>query len=112
MQLRDVGPAAERLGKLRPLVLELELAPHRLADDEDVAEQDRRIDPEDVHGLQRHLGREVGRLAQLEESDLGAHRPVLRQIAAGLAHQPDGGGIDGAAETGVQEAGGARHEAS
>ena len=68
--------------------------PHRLAErmrnHQDVGEQDRRVEPEAPDRLQRHLGGELRRETQIEETaGLLAHRPILRQIAAGLPHQPD-----------------------
>ena len=77
----DDGPFALR---------ELEADTERLDDQEDVGEEDRRVDAEAVDGLQRDFGRRLRVPGKLEESVPLAHRPILRQIAAGLPHEPDG----------------------
>ena len=64
--------------------------PHRLQGDEDVGEHDRCVEAEAPDGLQGHLGRQLRRLAQLKESDVPAHLSVFREIAACLAHHPEG----------------------
>ena len=57
---------------------------------QDVGEQNRRIETVAPDRLQRHLGRHLGRVAQVEKaSGLGTQRAILGQIAASLAHQPD-----------------------
>ena len=103
MQLVDVGSPRERLRELRPLVFEDELHAHRFRDDEDVAEEDGRVDAEYVDRLQRHFGGEIGRLAELEETDFLADGTVLRQVAPGLPHQPDRRLVDRSPETGLDE---------
>ena len=45
--------------------------------------------------LQRHLGTELGIADDVEEAVALAERPVLRQRAARLAHEPDGRVLDG-----------------
>src|SRR5215470_3023718 len=61
-----------------------------MRDDEDVGEQNRRIEPETSDRLQRHLGGQAGRETEVEEaSGLGPQAAVLGQIASGLTHQPD-----------------------
>ena len=55
--------------------------------------------------LQRHLGGVVGVGRQAHEAaGLGARGAVLGQVAAGLAHQPDGRVVGGLAQAGAQEA--------
>jgi hypothetical protein len=58
---------------------------------EDVAEQDGRVQRVAVQRLQRDFGGvlRVGGQAH-EAAGLGARLAVFRQVAAGLAHQPDG----------------------
>ena len=69
---------------------ELDLLPKRIGDDENVGEDDRRVEIEPSQGLQRYLGCEPGSAAEIEEgSDLAPDLPIFGQIAAGLAHQPD-----------------------
>jgi hypothetical protein len=68
-----------------------EIAPERVRHDEDVGKQDRRIEAEAADRLQGDLDGEVGIVAEVEEASGAFTRlAVLRQIAAGLAHHPDG----------------------
>ena len=71
--------------------------------DEDVAEDDRGVHAEDVHRLQRHLDGQLGRAHHREEVGALAHRAVLGQIAAGLAHHPHGRPLDRLAPAGAEE---------
>ena len=74
----------------RPFPLgELEIQPQGLEDQEDVGEQNRGIDAQPLGRGDRHLGRQLGPFAQLEERDLRANGPVFGHVAAGLPHQPD-----------------------
>ena len=68
-QTRDIRRDVERCGEERARV-HLDGHAHGLRDDEDVAEDDRSIEKARVSsdGLQRHLGRELGRAADLEEA--------------------------------------------
>ena len=50
-----------------------------------------------AHRLQRHLGAELGRAADLEEVVALAQRAVLGQRATCLAHEPHGRPLDGLA---------------
>jgi hypothetical protein len=84
---------------------ELQLEAHRLEDRQQVAEDDRRIDAEPLHGGDHHLGREPRVLAQLHEAHLLAHRPVLGEVAARLPHQPDRRPLDRLAATGPHHQG-------
>src|SRR6201987_3520802 len=62
----------------------------RMRYDQNVGKQNRGIEAEPSHRLQRHLGGEFRRHDQIEKSaGLLAQRTVLRQITSGLAHQPD-----------------------
>ena len=59
-QIRQAMTARERL-ELRPdFFLEPDFLTHRIRHDQDVGEQDRGVEPEASHRLQRHLGRERG----------------------------------------------------
>jgi len=84
-------------------LLELEPDAERLDDQQDVGEEDRRVDGETLDGLQRDLGRGVRRLAELEEAVPRAHRAVLGQVAAGLAHEPHGCVRDGFPPRGAEQ---------
>ena len=58
--------------------------------DEDVREQDRGVEAEAPDRLQRDLGGAARVVAEIEErAGLGAQLAVFREIAAGLAHEPD-----------------------
>ena len=69
---------------------ELEADAERLEHEQDVGEEDGRVDAQPLDGLERHLRGGVGRLAQLEEPAAGAQRPVLRHVPPRLPHQPHG----------------------
>src|ERR1700743_3247753 len=57
---------------------------------QDVGEQDRSIEAEAAHRLQRYFGGKLGCKAQIEKaSRLLSQWAVLRQIAPRLPHQPD-----------------------
>ena len=93
--------------------LDVGLGPHRLRDDgadvldqlhvdahpehreHDVREHHGRVDAVGAHGLQRDLGAELGLPADLEQRVLLADLAVPRQRPSGLAHEPDGGPLDG-----------------
>ena len=87
---REIGGRGHRR-EPRPLALdEGKLAAERMRHQQDVGEEDRGIEPEATHRLQRHLGRELGGIAEVEEAPgPRPDRPVLGQVAAGLPHQPD-----------------------
>ena len=67
---------------------ELESDAQRLEHEQDVGEQDRRVDPEPLDGLERHLRRRVRVLAELEEAMAGTHGAVFRHVAPRLTHEP------------------------
>src|SRR3546814_11182153 len=59
---------------------------------EDIGKQDRAVETETPDRLQRHFGRRLGIVAELEEPALGLpQRAIFGQIASGLAHQPQCG---------------------
>src|SRR5207342_1716365 len=75
----------------RPDVLdELDVDPHPENREHDVREHHRRVDAVCAHRLERHLGAELRLAADLEQAVPLAQLAVLRQRAAGLAHEPDG----------------------
>ena len=63
---------------------------HALQRRHDVAEENGGIELEAPQRLQSHLGCKLRRARQFDEVDLRAKLAVLRQIAPGLAHDPDG----------------------
>src|SRR5262249_20543446 len=87
----DVRGGAQRAVDHRAVARgELEPDAHRLEHEQDVGEEDRGVDAELPDGVDRHLGRGIGRLTQLEKAELLADGAILRLVAAGLPHQPDG----------------------
>ena len=66
----------------------LDLQSEGLRDDEDVGEDDGGVEGEPADGLQRDLGGELGRAADLEELVLLAELAELGEVAAGLPHHP------------------------
>ncbi len=90
-QAGDILAGAHRVreGGAVPLH-ELQLGAHRLQRQQDVGEEDGGVDAQDVDRLDGHLGGELGGLAEGEEVHLLADGAVFGEIAAGLAHQPDG----------------------
>ena len=79
---------------------------HRLQDREQVGKQDGRVDAERSLRGERHLGSQLGALAQFEKRHFAADGPVLRQIPARLPHDPDRSRVSrftprGCAESGI-----------
>ena len=73
--------AADRMRELRRRV-ELDVHAHARQRDEDVGEEDGRVDAEPRDRLQRDLGRQLRRAAAFQEIVALADRAVLRQVAA------------------------------
>src|SRR6185503_16274532 len=73
---------------------ELEGCPHRLEREQDVRKEDGRVHRERAHGLESDLCCELGVLTNLEERVFLANGPVFGHVTAGLAHEPDGSGVD------------------
>ncbi len=105
-EFRDVGHAADRALELRTLAIgEVQAKAHRVRHGQDVGKQDRGIQRKTAQRLQRHFTGQFRVLGQGQEAaGLRARRPVFRQVAAGLAHQPDRRAVDGFAAQGTQEA--------
>jgi hypothetical protein len=76
---------------------------HRFGNDEDVAEQDRRIESESPNRLERDFGGKLGRLNQFQKGMRFLQFAILRQGATGLPHQPNGRAIRCAAVAGVEK---------
>ena len=85
--------AADRVGDDRPGAgHDVEVDADRLERHHDVGEEDGRVDAVAAHRLQGDLDDQVGAEARLQHRDALADRAVLRQRAAGLAHEPHGRG--------------------
>jgi len=77
--------------ELRALALdEGDRLPQGVGHRQNVGEQNRRIETEAPHRLQSRFRRQLRAVAEGEKSaGLFPQRPILGQVAAGLAHQPD-----------------------
>ena len=73
---------------------EVERDAHRRERQEQVGKENRRVDVNAEDRLQRDLGGQVGRAAQIEQRIPLAQCAIFAHIPAGLAHEPDGRGID------------------
>src|SRR5882672_1276704 len=104
-QRGDILLARDGIMDRRPLVLhELDLDAHRLGQEQDVAEDDGRVESRELPDrLQRDLGRELGGAADVENAVLLAQRPILGHIATRLSHEPDGRAVDGLPPDRLQE---------
>jgi hypothetical protein len=70
--------------------LEADTAAERIRYDQNVGEDDRRIEAETADRLQRDFGGELRREAEVEEAaGLGAKLAIFRQVTARLPHHPD-----------------------
>ena len=85
---------------------ELEVDAHGGEGEKQVGEDDGRVDAEALGCGDGDLGGNLRGAADLEQGVVLADSHVLRHVAAGLAEEPDGGPVDGLAETGAHEAAG------
>ena len=100
----EVGRAAHGALDHRAVAgVEVEADAHALEWQEDVGEDDGGVELEPGERLQRDLGGHVGPPAQLDEAQLLTQGAILGQVAAGLTHEPDRGGVDGLAQAGVEQ---------
>ena len=100
----DPGAVAHRGGEDRPVAgREHQLGAHGFERQQDVGEQDGGVHAHQVDRLDGHLGRQLRGLAEGEEVHVLPHRPVLRQIAPGLAHHPHRPPLGRLAPAGAQE---------
>ncbi len=103
-QSRDVLAPPHRTRERRAVAAhELQLGAHRFEWQQDVGEQDGGVDAQACDGLQRRLGGELGSLAESQEIDPLPQRAILREIAAGLAHDPHRPALGRLAPAGPQE---------
>ena len=111
-QVRDIFLAANRLldhgtfarGKMKRKA-------HDFERQQQVGENDGRIDAQDFGSGDGDLGGERWSLADLEKRVLLADRAILGHVASGLPHEPDGRAVDSLRFAGANEAGiGSRHE--
>ncbi len=94
----------DRLGEPRSdALLDGQPHAHRLRDDEDIAEDDRRVDADEVHRLEGDLHRQLRCAHHREEVRPRAHGAIFGQVATGLTHHPDGRPLDRLAPAGPEE---------
>ena len=100
----DVGGGANRLFDRGPLAAhEVELEAHGLERQQQVGEENGSVDVNAADRLQRDLGGEIRRPAQLQKCVGLAQRAVFGHVAAGLPHEPHRRAIDGFAPARAQE---------
>ena len=109
-QAGDAGGVGHRL-QLRALALDIvQRLAQRMRHHPDVREQDGRVQPVAADRLQRHLGGQLGVVAEIQEAaGPGPGGVVFRQVALGLAHQPHRRPGLGLARQGAEEG---RHHSS
>ncbi len=93
LECRDVAAMSDAGAELRPGV-ELDRDTHRDERNQDVREENRRVEAEPLDRLRGHLRAELRRAADLEERVLLPDGPVFGKVTARLAHDPDRGLAD------------------
>ena len=103
----ESGQVLKRFDGIEPRAftfLETNGLPESIRHDEDIGKQDCSVEAETADRLQRHLGGELRRIAQVEKAPgFSSDFSVFRQIATSLAHQPDRWWRDGFARKRQQE---------
>ena len=82
---------------------ELEVEAHGGEGEQEVGEDDGGVDAEALGCGDGDFGGDFGGAADFEQGVVLADGHVLGHVAAGLAEEPDGGAVDGAAEAGTNE---------
>ena len=82
---------------------ELQLQAHRLHREKKIREDDGGVDVQNLYRLEGYLSRQVGPLANLEDTGLGADIPVLFHVTSGLPHKPNRPDIGGPAAASIQK---------
>jgi hypothetical protein len=86
----DIGPGPDRVSDHRTDISDdVELNPGPAQRDDDVGEQDRRVDAVPADRLQGDLADQLGVETRLHHGVLGPQHAILRQRATGLPHEPD-----------------------
>ena len=89
-ETRKPGRVIDRLEARTVAGFERDALAERVWQNENVGEQYRRVEAETADGLQRRLDSQGGRVAEIEKRrGFRANIAIFRQIAAGLAHEPD-----------------------
>ena len=82
---------------------------HALEGQHDVGEEDGGVDAQALHGHEGDLGGQLRGGGEGEDVVALPQLAVVGKGAAGLAHEPDGGGVDGLAAAGRQHSLGPGH---
>jgi hypothetical protein len=90
VEFLNVRIGSDRLWQIWPLVFEFQREAHSLCRDENVGEDDDGVNIEATQGLDGNFEGQIGGLADLEERVFCADFTVFREVAACLAHHPDG----------------------
>ena len=101
---RDVRRRAQSEVHLNPVIfVKAIFLSQTFGDDENVAEQNRRIKIEPADRLKRHFGGEFGRLDQFKEGMFFLEFAIFRQCASRLPHEPDRRAVNGFAVARIEE---------
>src|SRR5208282_354818 len=90
LEFLDIALRADRLGQVGAGIAEFELESHGFGGDENVGEDDDGVHAEQAKGLKGDFNGEIGRLTNLQKGVVCANGAVFGEVAAGLAHHPDG----------------------
>ncbi len=88
--LRTSASCANRFREIGSFVFEFEWEAHGFGGDQDVREDDDRVHAKATEGLHGDFDGEVRRFANFQKRMFCADFAVFGEIAAGLAHHPDG----------------------
>ena len=100
----DVGGRSNRVFDRRPFTLdEFEGQPHRREGKQQIGEQDRRVDVDDVYGLKRDRDGQLRLRADLKQGIALPQRAIVGHVPAGLAHEPDRRDVNGLAAAGAEK---------
>ena len=109
-QLPHLGGGPDRVLHHRPdRLLDLEWDPHPFQRQHDVGEEHGRVHPQQSDRHAGDLRRQLGIAHELHEAQLLAQGPIAGQGPAGLAHEPDRGGVGGLVASGSEQAQGGGH---
>ena len=90
MQARERRGVGQRLQLGAFADQEFNLAAERQRHNQNIGKQNRRVEAEPSHRLQRYLGGQFRIETKIEKTaSLLAHRTVFRKISPGLAHHPN-----------------------
>jgi ABC-type uncharacterized transport system YnjBCD ATPase subunit len=103
MELLHIGFSANGLREIRTFIFEFEGETHSFSGNENIGKDDDGVDVEATEGLDGDFERQIGILANFQKRMLCANYAVFGEIAASLAHHPDGKARNGLATAGTEE---------